>query len=179
MKFTKQLLSERFQSEEQIGVYYANFETGERREEFKGSDDEYEESAHLPDGNRMSRCTNCAHWVVAHLSTGDVYGFLAEDNPVICEHINSAGGHDFALIGKRYIVDIWISLYSGADDQTVFDLKDPKDRDKVKAIYGDPSRWGYCDPITKNFIKPDHHDYPSNKRILAEPVATNAFSYSM
>jgi len=83
----------------------------------------------LPDGTTFSRCTNSAHLMAEKLG-GAVTGFPAEANPTATyENIVDAGGHDFALIGDRYVVDLWVGVYGGGRDQAgrplpcVYDLR--------------------------------------------------------
>lgn len=98
--------------------------------------------AMLPDDfGEMGHCTNCAHFMAHLLGTGAVYGFAHDSNPVECPAIEAAGGHDYLLVNDRYIVDIWISLYTGYIDQPVFDLQDPEDAADIQHIYGPRSNW--------------------------------------
>ena len=78
-------------------------------------------------------------------------GFDVEDNPT-SSAAQDVGGHDFAVIDNRYIVDPWISVYSGEEDQIVFDLQNPSDHAKIEHIFGDRSKWGKFDKITKKFV---------------------------
>lgn len=142
-----------FETEEKIGVFYGGEEM-ESRAEFKGPSDWWYPVAWLPNKTQMGNCTNCAHFVVETLGKGDVYGFACSDNPVKSIEIESCGGHDFAVIDKRFIIDIWLSLYSNHDIQIVFDLRDKKDFAKITEYYGDPQKWSKCDN-TKNFVKPN------------------------
>jgi hypothetical protein len=56
-----------------------------------------------------------------------VYGFLSEENPTSAI-ARAAGGHDFAVIDDRFIVDPWLGEFSCPlaeledCDQQVFDL---------------------------------------------------------
>ena len=114
-----------FASEEAIGVYYSAVSCDDER-------------AYLPSGEEMGRCTNCAWYVVERLGEGRVFGFAAEHNPAATDgEIVGCGGHDFALVGQRYLVDLWISLYTGAHRRVVHDLHDPEHFGMVHKIYGD------------------------------------------
>lgn len=127
-----------FATEAACGIYYAPMEGGRL------------DVAWLPNGEEMGRCTNCAWYVVDRLNEGDVYGFYTDDNPVVTHReILGCGGHDFAVIGNRYIVDIWVSLYNGAEEQVVYDLGNSADADKIRALYGDTRRWERFDPVTR------------------------------
>jgi hypothetical protein len=150
-----------FETEEKIGVYYANPE-GVKEEDYVGENPDDEEFwSRLPNGKEFGNCTNCAHFVVEKMGEGEVYGFLTENNPVTNEDINACFGHDFAVLRSRFIVDIWLTLYGAHETQMVFDLHNKKDFEKIKDIYGDPQRWSYCDPITKRFSQ--HDDVPAEK----------------
>ena len=73
---------------------------------------------------------------------------MVEDNPSVTHAgVIVAGGHDFALIDDRYIVDLWISLYTGEEEQVVYDLSKPSDHEKIHAIYGDPVNWSVWDGV--------------------------------
>ena len=161
-----------FETEEKIGVFYQN-EDGLLETDFIGTEEERfneEFSATLPDGKNMSRCTNCAHFVVNTLGEGNVYGFLTEDNPVKSDAINWCFGHDFAVIRKRYIVDIWLSLYGGHEKQTIFDLQNPHDKEKIAHYYGNPELWSMIDPKSECFMSQSSlpEQYKISPRIPAQ-----------
>lgn len=136
----RDFLVDMFRSEEAIGITY--------EKPFPSHEDEY---AMLPEGfGQMGRCTNCALFVASRIPNAVVAGFRAEDpdqNPA-CTHevIRTVMGHDFAVVEGRYIVDLWISLYSGSEDRIVFDCLDPEDREKIVEIYGNPACWNLWTP---------------------------------
>jgi hypothetical protein len=153
-------INKAFESEEKIGVYYANPD-GIQENNYTGNNPDEEFWAHLPDGTQMGKCTNCAHYVVATLGEGEVYGFDTRENPVPNSAIMAAMGHDFAVLRDRFIVDIWTTVYAGEETQIVYDLHNKKDFAKISEIYGSPEKWKYCDPITKRFQ--DNIDTPGEK----------------
>lgn len=106
----------------------------------------------LPGEHPMGTCTNCAWFVVNRLRKGDVYGFDVEDNPdsFVAQDV---GGHDFAVIDNRFIVDPWISLYTGQEDQIVYDMANPADQQKIKHLFGDKNKWVRFDKATKKIVK--------------------------
>jgi hypothetical protein len=173
----KQILTQKFGAEESMGFYQEN-EQGQREEEFLESDPgkEFEGAiTYLPNGDEAYICTNCAKHVINELGEGDLYGFLTEDNPQVTHHeIKSCDGHDFAVIKGRFIVDAWISHFTGAEDQVIYDLKDPKDQDKIKEIFGSPENWSYFDPVQKDWQKPQ--DIPQDKKITLGADRTRAAS---
>lgn len=167
MSNVKQELLERFSSEEKCGIYYEDVSTGIRQEDVDPSlhdSNEYEFYAYLPSGEEMGRCTNCANWIKEiYGDRADVYGFMVEDNPkCTSKALGIGGGHDFVLIDQQYIVDIWISHYTGEEKQYVFDLQDRNDFQKITEIFGDPRKWSYLDG---EFISPYSSDYPKDKRV--------------
>lgn len=189
-QITKQALIDQFTlSEEALGVYYGNYDTGVATSSLSAIPEDWEESALLPSGLPMSRCTNSATYICEVLGGGDIYGFRIKDNPVESESVSCSQGHDFAVINGRFIVDPWISLYTGESKQGVFDIKDPKDRKAIVRIYGNCELWQLRkftalsppDDFPKNaacYFMPGDTDYPSGKVIkmptrhspeLAEP----------
>ena len=139
---TKASLAEMFKDDKACGVYVSTeFHPGE-------------EWAMLPTHHEMGNCTNCARYAVKRVGRGRVFGFFSEDMPnYTYDEVLNCGGHDFAVIDDRYIVDLWLSLYAGKEKQTVYDMKDPRDIPKIKKIYGDPAYWkdmskGELNPVT-------------------------------
>jgi hypothetical protein len=163
-KITRQELESRYASEEKIGVYTECPITGARLTDEDLTPDT-DSMAMLPNGTPFGICTNSADFVVKDLKQGAVYGFMVEDNPVEHAELREGDGHDFAVIRGRFIVDLWISHYTGCETQIVYDMKDPKDADKIKEIFGSPERWSVLTP--DGFIKPDDAKYPPNKRLKA------------
>lgn len=144
----KDHLIERFKDDEAIGVKEVDYSTGLSQEEYEedGLFDDYEGVSVLPDGTQMATCTNCANFVVEALGEGDVYGFFTSDNPSVTDYeILGSGGHDFAVIRNRYIVDLWVRHFVGTSKKHVFDLHDPADRNEIKALYGDLNCWSKHD----------------------------------
>ena len=113
---------------------------------------ETEECAVFPDGSAMGNCTNCARRVVELLGRGEVWGFSADSNPK-AESVDGCSGHDFAVVDDRYIVDVWISLYTGRVKQIVFDLDANADQPEINRLYGDRSTWE--PPGPKHLIRPE------------------------
>lgn len=132
-----------FATEQACGIYYAPL-----------YEHEGDEIAWLPTHQSMGRCTNCAWYVVDRLNEGDVWGFRSKDNPTATHREIVGDGHDFAVIGNRYIVDIWISLYTGSERQVVYDLGNPADAPKIREIFGDPACWVRFDPVTRRILEP-------------------------
>lgn len=73
-----------------------------------------------------------------------VFGFHSEDNEDSSIG-QEAGGHDFAVVDGRWIVDPWVTeFYSdqqGGGSRGVFDMQDPEDAAEVRRLYGKRSTW--------------------------------------
>ena len=98
----------------------------------------------FPDGTSATVCTNYAMHVLRDL--GDrvkIFGFPNERNRncrVVRDQLHP-GGHDFALVDERYIVDPWIRLVACACQQICFDLEDEADRAAAADWYGSRKCW--------------------------------------
>lgn len=98
-------------------------------------------------------CTVGARAVATRFG-GQVKGYWAADNPAAV--VGSAeGGHDFAVVGERWLVDPWLQHTAGALDRAVFDLWDLADRLIVNKMYGDEPKWDYVG------LKGRSHGHPS------------------
>jgi hypothetical protein len=164
MKITKKSLHKRFTASlDALGVYFGDDHTGLSEEDYvaAGHDPQwFDETALLPGGGSLGICTYCADYVIRTLGHGARYGFLVENNPSVTDYeIRSSGGHDFAVIEGRYIVDPWYALNNNR--QGVFDLKSASDREMIKGIYGDPDCWKYYDPVAEKQIQMNSPDLPS------------------
>lgn len=98
----------------------------------------------LPNGGSGVCCTDYARLVAQRLpGRVEIYGFHNEDNPtsrVAREEIHS-GGHDFAVVDSRWLVDPWLVLVASEGEQLVFDLLDPTDNTLIGDIYGPLECW--------------------------------------
>lgn len=96
----------------------------------------------LPNGEPISNDTACARYVVDLLGEGEVMGFLVEDNPECCHPaVLAEEGHDFALIQRRYIVDLWMRFATGWQSPPVYDIHNPAHAGPIQGIYGNPAAW--------------------------------------
>lgn len=174
----KKKLEEMFSEEDKIGIVDLDHGTGETEEEFNkgGHNREFEGQACLPDGKCLFICTNGAKYVVETLGEGAVYGFYVTDNPTVTDsEIISAEGHDFAVLRGRFIVDLWARHMVGITEKSVFDLWDKKDFNVIKAMYGDPSKWGCNDLLNKKNY--DSHEVPKELQVrLGKPQPTMQYS---
>ncbi|MBR8082609.1 hypothetical protein KDX23_07600 [Burkholderia vietnamiensis] len=95
----------------------------------------------FPDGTSATVCTNYARHIAAALpGRARVFGFYEEDNPA-SRIAQIAGGHDFAIVDGRYIVDPWVRLVEGESDRICFDLAAPGDAAEILRLYGPRERW--------------------------------------
>ena len=129
--------------------------------EFLNRDDDYwgieinpeGESTFINSGYSGTRCTGFACVISRKMpARTKIYGFNEEDNP-LSEIVRMAGGHDFAVIDDRYIIDPWlvevesgrITTKSGKviklKGQGVFDLQDITDKHLIEILYGSQENW--------------------------------------
>ena len=99
--------------------------------------DEEEGCSYLPGNLSYGICTHSAAYVLHTLGKGEIWG--SSDSPGAA--IELVGGHDWAIIDRRYIVDPWLHTFTGESDQLVFDLKNPADKEAILHWYGLPSTW--------------------------------------
>jgi hypothetical protein len=154
----KKKLHDRFTaSMEALGVYWGDDETGMNKEEWVaagGDPEKFDEDsiALLPGGGALGICTFGADYVIKTLGQGHRYGFLVEDNPKATDPlIDGAGGHDFALIAGRFIVDPWYAMTQN-NAYGVYDLTSAIDRRLIESVYGDPACWKWYDPEAQESI---------------------------
>ena len=141
---TMAFLEDRFGSDAQFGVRYTDEETGQEILAEDLPSFEGDMSSTFPDGG-ITNCTNYARNVQKALPAGAVrvVGFSNEANPnsdVVREGWHP-GGHDFAIVDNRYLVDPWAKLLAGVRDRVVYDLQDDQDARIVAQTYGDQTIW--------------------------------------
>lgn len=90
-------------------------------------------------GDALFICTHGARRVAARFD-GRVVGFDSESNPsaAIAE---DQDGHDFALVGERFVVDYWAARVAGLLDHGIFDLTNTEDRAEIARLYGPAENW--------------------------------------
>jgi hypothetical protein len=129
-------LERKYGSDEALGVRY----------------NERSEFSELPDGGEAGRCTDCANFIARQEPPGTVkvMGYEEGANPTETasgardpkrQGIETNGGHDFAIVEGRYLVDPWAVETAQTSDRAVFDLTDAGDRQRVRELYGDPETW--------------------------------------
>lgn len=147
--FTAQMEAQ-FGTEAAFGVWFA-LADGTRL-----SLDEYEAMArsrgnNMPDatsrlanGGSAVCCTDYAAFIYQALpGRVQIVGFANVDNPTsrIAREAIHPGGHDFALVDGRFLVDPWPRLVPVAFEQMVFDLGHEGDASLVLDIYGPRDCW--------------------------------------
>lgn len=98
----------------------------------------------LPDGGSGVCCTDYAAYIFKTLpGRVQIWGFANEDNPSALISIEEwhPGGHDFAVVDERFIVDPWPRLVPCTMEDMVFDLADEDDAKRALEIYGPKTAW--------------------------------------
>lgn len=152
MSSTKAELTERFGSDEALGVWFEEEETGTRlslaeyeRKSSEVGPKNIHATSYLPGNLSATQCTAYAVYARRQLGRNRVciYGFANEENPdcdVVRDELHPCG-HDFALVDGRYLLDPWVKLVVGLDWQPVYDLQDPADKALVRQRYGELRVW--------------------------------------
>jgi hypothetical protein len=143
------MFEEMFGTETAFGIRYV---TGDN-EVFEAAElDEYQAkhncvladvSSEFPDGS-MVNCTNYAVQIGKKFPDSTIiYGFKNEDNPdcEIAQQRFHPGGHDFAVVEDRWLIDPWAKQVRCAYDRVAYDLMDPRDFAIVRARYGRRDNW--------------------------------------
>ncbi len=122
----------------------------------------------FPDGSSAVCCTNYAQQVKLLLPGHEVLivGFSNQDNPQCAAVIEEwhPGGHDFALVDGRFLVDAWAKLVANTRRRVAYDLQDDQDARIAALTYGDPMRWSAltkAGPFTRDW------DRSGLKRVMA------------
>jgi len=147
----KDTLTAQFGTDEALGVWFRT-DDGEALSlaEYDamfarlGDDDMPGTESLLPDGSSAVCCTDyAAHVFKALPGRVRIVGFANEENPdcqVVLDELHP-GGHDFAIVDNRYLVDPWCKLVRCCDWQPVYDRQLPEDNDLVLKRYGPDVCW--------------------------------------
>lgn len=104
--------------------------------------DRWEECTVFPDGSAVVFCSNWARQVrrVEGPERCQLFGFSSDEVP---ESLiaTRCGGHDFAVVDGRYLVDGWLKDVERESDVAVFDLNDRANDAFVLKIYGPRQKW--------------------------------------
>jgi hypothetical protein len=149
--FSKQSLEQAFGTESALGIVYVDGDgkahTPDELDAYYTKHGEVMPQAmesQFPDGSDAVRCTNYAVQVgKRHAESTQIFGFLNEENPD-CEIVQRSlhpGGHDFAIVDQRWLVDPWVRLVRSAYQEIVYDLHDATDAVLVRSRYGSREKW--------------------------------------
>lgn len=95
----------------------------------------------FPDGSSWFSCSNWARYTRRlEGKAAKLYGFDVEHNAGSLIAAD-CGGHDFAVVHGRFIVDGWIVGVAGYDRRAVFDLFAAVNEAIVCELYGNPRYW--------------------------------------
>lgn len=106
--------------------------------------DTFDCQSEFPDGTSAICCTNYAAQIFKAMpGRVRIFGFANEDNPTsrVAREELHPGGHDFAVVDDRYIVDPWIRLVLGEEGPIVFDMTDEVEGAIALDTYGPRSCW--------------------------------------
>lgn len=148
------LLEEVFGAEETFGLHFVLDKDPNTKWPAKEYDEaiacgilsvEDEAVSYLYNGGSGACCTEYARIILDKLGADRVkiYGFHNKDNPLagIVKMQLHPGGHDFAVVDDRYIVDPWPRLVKDAFARSVFDMQDDNDQHVVESLYGTKACW--------------------------------------
>jgi len=144
-------MERRFGSDEALGVYYT-LETDDVRMTWAQVEAQYGHLgddgpgtiSYLPTGGSACCCTEYAQLIYLTLpGRVQIFGFANENNPLsrVAREELHPGGHDFAVVDGRYIVDPWPRLVHGTYQKMVHDLEDPADAEEALDFFGPRSSW--------------------------------------
>lgn len=93
-------------------------------------------------GRSACECTAYAEHVrnVLGAERVAVVGFFESENPD-SEVARDCGGHDFALVDGRFVVDPWLRAVDGRSQAIAFDTALESDRETIARLYGRRETW--------------------------------------
>ena len=92
------------------------------------------------DGSACAVCTSSARRIAREFG-GEVFGYLSKMNPAAEIGGALCGGHDFAVIAGRWIVDYWAFHVARIVRTPVLDLDSPQDRQLASRLLGERAAW--------------------------------------
>jgi hypothetical protein len=148
---TKELLENDFGTEAALGIRYVDEEkrvwTPDELDAHylkHGAPPSGSLESEFPDGSDAVRCTHYAMQIAKkYPERTQIFGFLNEANPD-CEIVKRGlhpGGHDFAVVDQRWLIDPWVRLVCGAFHEIILDLDDREDAILALARYGGRENW--------------------------------------
>lgn len=100
--------------------------------------------SYIRGGGSALCCTDYAKLVYDTLpGRVKIFGFENKENPTsrFAEAKYHPGGHDFAIVDDRYIVDPWLRLVRSNKANLVFDLNNAEDLSLATYLYGPRHCW--------------------------------------
>lgn len=96
----------------------------------------------FPDGWASAICSNWARYAmrIHGADRCQIFGFFYEEMPQSAI-AREYGGHDFAVVDGRYLVDGWARHVACITTTAVFDLDDPANLDEVTRLFGPREIW--------------------------------------
>jgi hypothetical protein len=91
-------------------------------------------------GGSCCCCTDSAIKVAKYFG-GRVVGYFMVNNRQASISADNYGGHNFALIDDRFVVDYWSYRVARLIKKPVLDLRIKGDRVLAKLLYGDRDSW--------------------------------------
>lgn len=98
----------------------------------------------FPDGTSAVCCTDYAAQIFKALpGRVQIFGFANEENPTsrVAREELHPGGHDFAVVDGRFIVDPWVRLVAGETGPIVLDLLGAEEGATALDTYGPRDCW--------------------------------------
>lgn len=92
------------------------------------------------DQSACAICTASARRVALQFG-GLIFGYQSPRNPAASIGLPSIYGHDFALIGDRWLVDYWAWRVVGILPEPILDLSTGEGRAAARMLYGPMSAW--------------------------------------
>jgi len=114
-----------------------------RQEFFCEGDEEWQFS----DGSSAALCINSAILVAKQFS-GVVQGYYSVDNPSATIGLPVLEGHDFALIGNRWLTDYWAWYVDRIIATPILDLKYQEELAIAQRLYGSTRKWDLVHSFT-------------------------------
>jgi hypothetical protein len=154
-------LEERFGSDAALGVTF-HLDDGRvlPATEFDALEDaaDLDAESQFPDGSSATCCTDFAVQIFRGMpGRVQIFGFANTNNPSsrVARELIHPGGHDFAVLDDRFIVDPWIRLVPMVMTKMVFDLNDPEDAALALDIYGPRQAWERMS-VAEKFARDGH-----------------------
>lgn len=118
-----------------------------------------DEGAKFPNGDPWAFCWSWANDLQQRLGGERVrrFGFDGDENET-SEIGQLAGGHDFAIVDGRYIVDGWAANVEYLHKTGVLDLEDESEFADIERLFGDPRTWQDADAKFGEIDEEDEED---------------------